>query len=143
MKNNKAEKKESIFADYRTRVRYGETDAMKVAYYANYAVWFEAGRGAYGRRTGLLYRDFEEQGFYAVVAELHCRYMKPVRFNDEIIVRTRIEAVTSRTMRFSYEVFLVEDMSLRATGYTKHVCISKDGRVSKLPPKWLKLKDTI
>ena len=26
------------------RVRYADTDAMRVAYYANYFVWFEVGR---------------------------------------------------------------------------------------------------
>ena len=131
------------YVDYRTRVRYGETDKMKVGYYGNYAVWFEAGRSTYGRVRDMPYSDFEEQGYYAVVAELYCRYINSVRYDDEIIVRTSITEVTRRTVKFEYEVFLAESMKLCATGYTKHVCISKDGRVTGLPDKWLALKDRL
>ncbi len=130
-----------VFADYRTLVRYGETDAMHVAYYANYAVWFEAGRGAYGRATGLSYREFEEEGFYAVVAELYVRYIRPVRFAEEIIIRTWIDKVSSRTMTFKYEIYNAQDLSLCVTGYTKHICTTQDGRVTKLPPNWLAAKE--
>ena len=31
----------------RLRVRYGETDAMGVAYYANYLTWFEVARNEF------------------------------------------------------------------------------------------------
>ncbi|MBN2135148.1 MAG: acyl-CoA thioesterase [Acidobacteria bacterium] len=131
------------YADYHTTVRYSETDAMKVAYYGSYPAWFEAGRGAYGRMAGLSYREFEELGFYAVVAECHCRYIKSAVYGDEIIVRTWISEATSRTMKFQYEVYRVDDMTLLATGYTSHVCVSKEGRISKLPPEWLKVKDKL
>jgi acyl-CoA thioester hydrolase len=32
-------------------VRYAETDAMGVVYYANYLVWFEAARGSFLSRV--------------------------------------------------------------------------------------------
>ncbi|MGQ9648438.1 MAG: acyl-CoA thioesterase, partial [Thermodesulfobacteriota bacterium] len=41
--------------DVDIRVRYAETDQMGVAYYANYLVWFEVGRGEFCRRKGFNY----------------------------------------------------------------------------------------
>ena len=38
------------------RVRYAETDAMGVVYYANYFVWFELGRTEWIRAHGVTYR---------------------------------------------------------------------------------------
>jgi acyl-CoA thioester hydrolase len=109
---------------------------MKVAYYANYPVWFEAGRSEYGRNMGLSYSDFEDSGYYLVVAELYCRYISPLRFDDEIIVRTFIEDAGSRQFKFGYEVYKMPEMILSARGYTNHICVSKDGRTAKLPPAW-------
>jgi len=128
------------FVDYHTRVRYGETDNMKVAYYANYPVWFEAGRSEYGRNMGLLYSDFEDSGYYLVVAELYCRYIHPLRFDDEIIVRSFIEDAGSRQFKFGYEVYKMPERILSARGFTNHICVSKDGRTAKLPPAWQNLK---
>ncbi len=40
-----------------TRVRYGETDQMGVAYYGRYLDWFEMGRTELCRAYGKTYRD--------------------------------------------------------------------------------------
>jgi acyl-CoA thioester hydrolase len=39
------------FVDTVVNVRYAETDQMGIAYYANYLVWFEVGRGAWCRAS--------------------------------------------------------------------------------------------
>ena len=41
------------------RVRYGETDQMGVAYYANYLTWFEVGRTEYCDAAGYPYARME------------------------------------------------------------------------------------
>jgi acyl-CoA thioester hydrolase len=135
------DKEKSLFVDYHTHVRYGETDNMRVAYYANYPVWFEAGRSEYGRQKGLLYSAFETSGYYLVVAELYCRYLVPLRFDDEIIVRTFIKSAGSRQIKFGYEVYKMPEMVLSAKGYSNHICVSKDGRTAILPGEWQKLRN--
>ena len=49
------------------RVRYKDTDAMGIAYYANYFVWFEIGRTEWMRALGLPYRDLEKSGLFLPV----------------------------------------------------------------------------
>jgi acyl-CoA thioester hydrolase len=86
------------------RVRYAETDAQGVVYYANYLVWFEVGRVNYLRSLGFDYRALEETGTGVVIAEATCRYLAPARFDDEITIQTWVEAVRSRSLVFSYAV---------------------------------------
>ena len=123
----------------RVRVRYAETDQMGVAYYANYLVWFEVGRSQYCHDCGFSYRDMErESGLFMIVAEAHCRYKTPARYEDDLIIETRATGVTRRTLRFGYEIHR-DDGLLLATGETLHVLINAAGRPSSFPDKYLDL----
>jgi acyl-CoA thioester hydrolase len=129
----------ALIAESRVKVRYAETDQMGVAYYANYFVWFEVGRSQYCNDCGFSYRDMErESGLFLIVAEASCRYKNPARYEDELVVRTRITELTRRTLRFSYEIERVDGAAV-ATGETLHVLINADGRASSFPEKYLSL----
>lgn len=118
----------------RVRVRYAETDQMGVVYHANYLIWMEVGRVEYWRSAGLRYRDMERDGILLVVAEANCRYKAPAYYDEEVIIRTRVAEVGTRTMQFEYEL-AVEDRVI-AVGYTKHVFCGPDKRPAKLPAKY-------
>lgn len=125
-----------LIAESRVRVRYAETDQMGVAYYANYFVWFEVGRSQFCNDCGFSYRDMEkETGLFMIVAEAHCRYKTPARYEDDLIIRTRIRELTRRTLRFSYEINRA-DGALVATGETLHVLTNSEGRPSSFPERY-------
>ena len=87
------------------RVRYAETDQMGVVYYANYLVWMEVARVDYCRSIGFHYKDMElDDGILLAVAESHCRYVSPARFDEEIVdfdhdSRTSTGALYRSTMK--------------------------------------------
>ena len=119
------------------RVRYAETDQMGVVYYANFFVWFEIGRVELLRQMGLQYKEMETQDdSYIVVAEAHCRYLKPARYDDVLRIRTRVAESRSRTIRFAYEVLNDATAELLATGETTHVVCDRSGRPRTLPAKY-------
>ncbi|HTP32968.1 MAG TPA: thioesterase family protein [Candidatus Acidoferrales bacterium] len=121
----------------RLRVRYAETDTMGVVYYANYLVWMEVGRVDLCKACGFDYRDMEnEDGVYLAVAESHCRYRAPARFDDEVIVKTWIEDANTRMVTFCYEMRLAGSDRRLATGSTRHVFLSRAMRPTHLPPKY-------
>jgi acyl-CoA thioester hydrolase len=129
----------SLIAESRAKVRYAETDQMGVAYYANYFVWFEVGRSQYCNDCGFSYRDMErETGLFLIVAEASCRYKNPARYEDDLIIRTRVTESTRRTLRFRYEIERVDGAAV-ATGETLHVLINAEGRPSSFPEKYLSL----
>src|SRR4029453_12893898 len=70
------------------RVRYAETDRMGVVYYANYFVWFEVARADLLRSLGWTYKEMEDSGVILPVIDAQCEYRRPVRYDDEVDVRT-------------------------------------------------------
>jgi len=115
------------------RVRYAETDAMGIVYHTNYIVWFEVGRGEYMRQQGGDYADLEAQGYYLPVIEVQARYLAPARYGDLVKVRTWVKEARSRQVTFAYEVVMAETGQRLATGWTKHVCVDREGTIRTIP----------
>jgi acyl-CoA thioester hydrolase len=121
----------------RIRVRYADTDQMGVVYHANYLIWMEVGRVEYCRAAGLRYRDLEKEGgILLAVVEAHCRYVSPALYDDEVIVRTRIEEANPRALRFTYELVSAEDGRTLAVGFTRHVFCGRDFKRTRLPEQY-------
>jgi acyl-CoA thioester hydrolase len=118
----------------RVRVRYAETDKMGVVYYANYLAWFEIGRCEWLRATGLTYRELEEQGTVLPVIETHCQYRRPLRYDDEVEIRTRGTLLSPARIRFDYEVVPCGAPSASAVGWTEHCTVDPAGRPRRLSP---------
>lgn len=113
------------------RVIFGDTDQMGIVYYANYLRFFEAGRGALLRERGRSYKDIEARGFQMPVTEAHVRYIRPARYEDVLVVTTRIEAVRGASMRFGY--LISRDGEIVAEGFTEHACLGENGRPTRIP----------
>ena len=121
----------------RLRVRYAETDQMGVVYHANYFVWFEVGRVELLRQLGFSYRDMEQndQCFIAVV-DARCRYKAPARYDDEIVVRTRLKNVRESLVHFGYELLRAGDGVLLAEGETTHIVTDSQMKTRAIPEKY-------
>lgn len=116
------------------RVRYAETDKMAVVYYGNYFTWFEVGRTDVCRQCGFSYRDMEvERDAFLMVTAAECRYRSPARYDDDVVIRTRVAAYARRTIAFDYEVVRAGTGELLAEGSTAHVVTSASGRVKSFP----------
>ena len=91
MSENAVEK--PFVSEARVRVRYAETDQMGVVYHANYLVWFEVGRVEFIRKLGMDYRSMElEDGIGIAVVNVSARYKYPARYDDELVIETRLLA---------------------------------------------------
>ena len=119
----------------RVRVRYAETDQMRIVYYANYFVWFEVGRTDLLRASGWNYREMEAEGFGMPVIEAGCAYRQPAKYDDEIEVRTTGEMLSPVRVKFSYEVVRAADAITLATGTTVHATVGRNGRPCRLPDR--------
>jgi acyl-CoA thioester hydrolase len=116
-------------------VRYAETDAMGVVYYANYLLWFEVARADLLRTAGWSYREMEAGGYLLPVLEANCIYRQPARYDDELDVKTTGALVSPVRVKFAYDVVRPADDVLLATGYTIHASIDKSGRPCRLPDR--------
>jgi acyl-CoA thioester hydrolase len=125
------------YHDAVVRVRYAETDQMGVVYHANYLIWFEVGRVELMRALGFEYKRMEiEDDCQIVVADAHCRYHQPARYDEVLRIRTRIAESRNRIVKFSYEVIRDADGKMLANGETTHVICGRNGRPKMLPKKY-------
>jgi acyl-CoA thioester hydrolase len=120
------------------RVRYAETDQMGIVYYANYLVWMEVASVDFCRSIGFHYKDMElDDGVLLAVAESHCRYVSPARFDEEISIATNLADASRRFVSFEYEMTCAARRV--ATGKTRHVFLSRSLRPVRLPDKYAAL----
>ena len=120
---------------YEIVVRYGDTDQMGFAYYANHLYWFEIARTEWLRARGRTYRDMEADGVSLPVTEAHCRYFAPARYDDRLRLVARVTELSRATVRFDYRVENVADGRLLAEGYTRHCFMGRAGRPVRIGPE--------
>ncbi len=126
------------------RVRYAETDQMGVVYYANYFIWFEVGRVEFLRELGFDYRDMERvDNCFIAVADARCRYKAPARYDDLIVLRTRLKSLRGPMVHFAYEAVRQFDGALLAEGETMHIVTDAQMKPRTLPEKYLRVFNEI
>lgn len=129
-----------VWSETRLRVRYAETDQAGVVYHSNYLIWFEVGRVELCRDYGFNYRDMEtEADSFLPVTEARVKYRVPARYDDEVIVRTRVVELRSRAIKFAYEVLRASDGMLLAEGETRHIVMNSQGRARAFPPEYAEM----
>jgi acyl-CoA thioester hydrolase len=116
------------------RVRFAETDAMQVVYYAEYFVWFEVARTELFRAMGMPYTVISrKRGFHTPVVQAHADYKSSARYDDEVAVRVWASKVGRSSLRLDYEATKLPRGELLCTGHTVHVLLGEDGKPKKIP----------
>ena len=124
---------EKFIGETELRVRFAETDAQGVVYYAHYFVWFEVARVNFLRSLGFNYSDVERTGIGFVIAEAYCRYLAPAHFDELIRIRTTVEEVKRSSFTLSYEVLNAETGQTLALGRTVQVFVNLRGDKKPVP----------
>jgi acyl-CoA thioester hydrolase len=118
------------------RVRYSETDQMRVVYHGNYAQYFEVGRVEWLRNKGISYKWMEDNGIMLPVVSLVMNYKKPARYDELLTLKTILKKQTSVRIEFDYELYN-EKAELLTTGNSVLVFVDmKTGRPIA-PPLYL------
>jgi acyl-CoA thioester hydrolase len=123
------------------RVRYAETDQMGALSSPRALEWFEFGRTEWLRAAGLAYSQMEAQGLFLPVVEAHCRYVQRVRFDDAIVLRTRLSEVGRASIRFDYQAVLdgtAEDSQV-VVGWTTHAFVDAKGQILRPPGEMVRM----
>ncbi len=113
------------------RVRYAECDAMGYLHHAKYWEYFEVARMELLRLGGFSYSDLGRDGVQFVVHEASCRYLRPLRFDDEITVRVKVERISRVRVEHSYIVTRAGEKACEAA--TTLACVDLEGRPRPMP----------
>jgi acyl-CoA thioester hydrolase len=124
-----------VIASTKIRVRYKDTDCMKIVYYGNYLTYFEVARVEFLRQQGWAMSDVDEK-IHMPVVEATVRYVKPARLDDLLDARVWISERRRASFRFGYEV-VNEAGETIATGSTLHACWDPATSRMVAVPDWL------
>ena len=124
------------------RVRYAETDGMRVVYHGNYLTYFEDARTNLFRNIGVVYSEIEKTGIYLVVLEAHIQYRRGALYDDILHVKAILAELPSLKLTINYEITRNTDSEILITGQTVHAFTNaQSGRPIRPPKEYLTLME--
>lgn len=117
--------------DLHLRVRYAESDPMGYLHHSKFFEYFEMGRTDLLRLAGIRYRDLEARGVLFAVARAECRFKAPARYDDELVLTTRIERMTRARIDHSYVLRRGQTVVCEASSTL--ACIDREGKLQAIP----------
>lgn len=95
-------------ASWPIRVYYEDTDAAGIVYHANYLRFMERARTEWLRDLGFEQDALaHEDGVAFVVTRTDVRYLRPARFNEELVVTTTLERLRGASMELAQRIAVV------------------------------------
>ena len=86
------------------RVYYEDTDLAGIVYYANYLKFIERGRSEWLRGRGVDQVAMKDQGLVFVVRRIEADYLSPARFDDALVVQSRVVEMGSARIALCQKV---------------------------------------
>lgn len=114
------------------RVYYEDTDLAGIVYYANYLKFIERARTEWVRGLGVdQSRLRAEEGLVFAVRRIEADYLRPARFDDELVVETRQIAATGARIVLEQDILRLGEKVFVAQ--VTLVCLTEDGHPARLP----------
>ena len=114
------------------RVLYSDTDKMGFMYYGQYAKYLEMGRVEAMRSLGLSYKSMEGAGVMLPVLDLKLKYLKPLLYDDEVTLITKVCDMLGTRIYFEYELKNPEG-ELTTLAKTTLVFTDQNGKPRMIP----------
>lgn len=122
------------------RVTYSDTDQMNFMHHSNYLKCFETARWELFRAIGIPYCEIEKTGIIMPVIDVSVKYIKPVCYDQEIVINTIIKKYSGARIIFGYEITNYEGQILNKAEVSV-ACVKKNTGRACFPPK--NIKDTL
>ena len=115
------------------RVYWEDTDAGGVVYYANYLKFLERARTEWLSSLGLEQdRLARDAGVLFVVRRVEADYLRPARFNDRLLVHSRLDELGRVSLVMAQEV--VRDGECLLSARVQVACVEQAGfRPARIP----------
>lgn len=121
------------------RVYYEDTDVAGVVFYANYLRFYERGRTEWLRSLGWEQDILIDKGLAFAVAHVDAKYLLPARFNDKLLIKTRIASVRRTSVIFEQEIVTDDEQQLLVNKATIRVaCVDMKTMKPAAIPEYLK-----
>lgn len=86
------------------KTRYVESDQMGIIHHSNYLIYMEQARLDWLDALGFSYRKMEDKKVMLPVYQIDIKYKKPMKFGEEISVKTTLKVIPTTRVEFAYEI---------------------------------------
>tara|TARA_A100001011_G_scaffold398593_1_gene503609 strand:+ start:47 stop:463 length:417 start_codon:yes stop_codon:yes gene_type:complete len=122
-----------IVHKYRLKVYYKDVDQMGIVYYSRYFEYFEQARTELLSMIGLNVTTIEKSGVFIPVVVSHCEYKKGAKFEDELMVLTKIDEIPKSKLRINYTIKNLKLDKTYVEGYTIHAFLKNNDMAVRAP----------
>ncbi len=91
--------------EYSFRIMYPDTDQMGTVHHSNYAKYYETARWELFRSLGVTYRSVEEAGYMLPVIRMSTKFLKPIHYDDLLIIKTTLKTMRGARIWFTYKLY--------------------------------------
>ncbi|APX22324.1 MAG: tol-pal system-associated acyl-CoA thioesterase [Rhodobacteraceae bacterium] len=118
--------------EFRVRVYYEDTDMAGIVYHANYLKFIERARSDWVRGMGIDQNALRDnEGVVFVIRRIEADFRASARFDDELTVTTRVQAVSGVRLTLHQEVRRAGEVVFSADVVL--VSVTLDGQPVRLP----------
>ena len=120
---------------------FHDCDPMQVVWHGNYFKYFEIARCALLQRYDYDYPQMQESGYLWPVVDARVKYVRPLRFQQQVRVRASIVEWENR-LKIAYEIFDADSGERLTRAHTVQVAVdAASGEMQYLCPPilWQKL----
>lgn len=118
--------------EFSCRVYYEDTDLAGVVYYANYLKFIERARSEWIRKLGINQKKMMvEQKKVFTVRRVEADYQSSAKFDDTLLIKTKIEKLTSARVVLSQDIFVKGVIIFKAI--VTIACVNLFKGISRIP----------
>lgn len=128
---------------YTRTAYYYETDQMGIIHHSNYIRWMEEARIDLLNQIGLNYRSLEDANLLIPVLSVSCDYKTLVRFDDTIIIDTKLEQFNGLRFTLSYRIYSPSRNILHAVGTSVHCFLDQQFKPVRLKKDYPHIYQTL
>ena len=107
-------------------VRFNEADPLGIVWHGHYIRYMEDGREEFGRKYGISYLDFYNNGLVVPIVSVNCDYKNPLRYGDIMDVEVTYLHTKSAKLIFEYVIRDSATKKVVATGSSTQVFVNRD-----------------
>ncbi|WP_028022975.1 acyl-CoA thioesterase [Enterovibrio calviensis] len=115
----------TLQAEVTLRTAFQDADPMGVIYHGNYFRFFEEARRAMMEQLDYSYMAMKESGYMWPIIDAAVRYVKPIKFDQSIIVTAKLTEWENR-LRTDYVIYDAATRKRLTKGHTIQVAVSID-----------------
>ena len=112
---------------YEHHAKYYETDQMGIVHHSNYIKWMEEARMNLMEQIGFGYKQMEALEIISPVVSISVDYVSMVRFDDTVVIETRITKYNGVKMELEYVMYDKTSGDKRATAKSSHCFLNRSG----------------